>query len=154
MTEKILLLKVLDKNMQSCHGGELQWEIGKTQTVRGQIVICENGLHLTVNPALWMRHVRGSRVFIAETTKIYERDGAEKVVCRTVKLLKELTRKEYAYYEAKIDALYADYRAKRAPLYADYEAKRDALDADYEAKRAPLDADYERKISAILRAML
>ena len=40
---------------------------------------------------------------------------------------------------------YADYESKRDALYADYESKRDALYADYRSKRAPLDADYRSK---------
>jgi hypothetical protein len=67
-----------------------------------------------------------------------------------------LTKKAYADYQSKRDALYADYQSKRAPLdadyeskcaplYADYESKRASLYADYLSKRAPLDADYLSK---------
>jgi phage host-nuclease inhibitor protein Gam len=60
-----------------------------------------------------------------------------------------LTKKAYADWKAKRDALDADYESKRAPLYADYESKRAPLDADYEAKRDALDADYEAKRDAL-----
>jgi len=56
-----------------------------------------------------------------------------------------LTKKAYADYLSKRDALYADYQSKRAPLDADYLSKRAPLDADYLSKRDALYADYQSK---------
>ena len=114
--ETILALKLLDAQMRSCNGGKKQsWKLGKTYRAKGNIIICSNGYHLTFKPEQW----EGSRVFIAEGSDIGEIQD-DKLVCRSVKLLKEI----------KI----ADYEAKRQPLYADYEAKCQPLDADYRAK--------------------
>ena len=60
-----------------------------------------------------------------------------------------LTKKAYADYRSKRDALDADYRSKRAPLDADYRSKCAALYDDYRSKRAPLDADYRSKCDAL-----
>ena len=60
-----------------------------------------------------------------------------------------LTKKAYADYESKRDALDADYLSKHAPLYADYLSKRAPLYADYESKRAPLYADYLSKRASL-----
>lgn len=86
MKNRILMLKVLDENMKSCNGGSMQFEVGKRYTVKGDIRMCQHGFHLTFQPKNW----RGSRVFIAETSKIYDftTDGM-KAVCQNIKLLFE-----------------------------------------------------------------
>jgi len=115
----MLGLKLLDENMRSCNSGKKQsWKLGKKYRVKGKLVICENGYHLTFHPEKWT----GTRVFLAEASEMGEMQE-DKFVCRSVKLLKELSKEELSDYEAKCAPLYADYEAKCAPLYADYRAK-------------------------------
>jgi hypothetical protein len=124
--------------MRSCNYGTQFWKLGKKYRAKGKLELCSNGYHLTFFPEEW----KGTRVFLAEASEIGEKQR-DKFVCRSVKLIKELSKEELA-----------DYRAKRAPLDADYEAKRAPLYADYEAKRASLDADYEAKIQELLKTYL
>lgn len=54
--------KVLE-NGRSCHGGKLKWSLptkdgeswnpGKWHSVRGEITMCEKGIHLTKDPYAW-----------------------------------------------------------------------------------------------------
>lgn len=78
MAKKELFMKVLDENMQSCNGGKQQWQLGKRVTVKGEISMCSKGLHLTLQPTSW----RGTRVFIAEASKVYDsrQDGMKAVL--------------------------------------------------------------------------
>jgi hypothetical protein len=140
----MLALKVLDENMRSCNNGKQSWKLDKTYRVKGKLAICSNGYHLTFYPEEW----QGTRVFLAKASEIGEQQR-DKFVCRSVKLIKELSKEELADYEAKRQPLYADYEAKRQTLYADYEAKLQTLYADYEAKRQTLYADYEAKLQPL-----
>ena len=75
---KLLGLKVLDENMRSC-----------------------NGDHLTFKPQEWF--TQNNRVFLAEAeaSEVGEQQR-DKFVCRSVKLLKELTSIELARYAEAI----------------------------------------------------
>ena len=140
----MLALKILDENMRSCNNGKQSWKLGKTYRAKGKLVICSNGYHLTFYPEEW----QGTRVFLAEASGIGEQQR-DKFVCRSVKLIKELSKEELADYRAKRQPLNADYRAKRQTLNADYEAKRQPLNADYRAKLQTLNADYEAKLQTL-----
>ena len=94
-----LYLKILNKDMRSCNGGKAQkWQLNKWYEIKGKIVKCQKGLHITLNPKLW----NGSRVFIAETPQTFEEDF-EKAVCAKLRLLKELSPEELEAYE-KVEA--------------------------------------------------
>ena len=80
---------------QSCHGGELKWSLprradgkwipGKWHTVRGNLSLCENGLHTTSEIAQWL--AIGCSVYHAEGAGKCETDG-DKTVWRKVRLLR------------------------------------------------------------------
>jgi len=182
MSPRILGLKVLDENMQSCNGGEMQWRLRKWVSVRGTISMCSKGLHLTYVPNKW----KGSRVFIAETPKVFEAED-DKVVCRRLRLLRELSpaalkayneaeataEKAYnkatatawkayneatatalkAYAEAEATALRAYDGAEATALKAYNEATATAKKAYNEAK-APAEKAYNEAIQAVLAGML
>ena len=60
----MLGLKLLDENMRSCNSGKKQsWKLGKKYRVKGKLVICQNGYHLTFHPERW----NGTRVFLLPT---------------------------------------------------------------------------------------
>ena len=116
-TKKELFLKVLDSGMRSCNGGKQQWQIGKRVTAKGKIEMCRNGIHLTLRPSVW----EGKRVFIAETSKVYDfQRGDMKAVCRSVKLLLELSDSQLKAYEEGEAPLLKAYEEGEAPLLKAY----------------------------------
>jgi hypothetical protein len=160
MTPKILALKILDQEMNSCNGGNLHYELNKLYTIKGQIKICQNGIHLTYRPDKW----EGTRIFIAETrTKIEEED--DKFVCRSAKLLKELTPEQLKKYkEGKASllntyeegeaSLWKTYEEGKAPLLKTYEEGKAPLWKTYKEGKAPLWKTYEEEIQKILKSFL
>jgi hypothetical protein len=65
---------------KSCHGGDAAWRKGAWKTVTGELVPCQNGLHLCrrqdllewIGPTLWVAEVDGEEL-IAEENKIVVR---------------------------------------------------------------------------------
>ena len=127
MSPRILGLKVLDENMQSCNGGTMAWALDKWVSVKGTISICHNGLHMTYEPNKW----NGTRVFIAETPKVFEVEG-DKVVCGRLRLLRELSPAAWKAYD---------------------EAKATAWKA-YDEAKATAEKAYNKAIQAVLAGML
>ena len=124
MTKKELFLKVLGGNMQSCNGGRQQWQIGKRVTVKGKMEMCNRGLHLTLQPSSW----QGTRVFIAETSKVYDFQTEDmKAVCRSAKLLMELSPEQLEIYEEGDASLWKAYAEGRAPLLKAYKEGKASL---------------------------
>jgi hypothetical protein len=76
---------------KSCNGGNLKWSLpkdgkpGKWHKVKGDLKICEKGLHLTNKPYNW--YSWGCTCFEAEAKGIKEWKD-DKCVCREVRLLK------------------------------------------------------------------
>ena len=62
---------------------------GDWKTVKGELYMCSNGLHLTTNPANWIRFL-DDRVFEAEYRGEMKNDYSDKICCRSVRLLREL----------------------------------------------------------------
>ncbi len=87
-----LAFKVLE-NGRSCHGGSLEWSLpngkpGEWHEVKGPVISCSNGLHLTTKPILWWRS--GSTLYEAE----YEGDTSvmeDKIAVRRCRLLREVS---------------------------------------------------------------
>jgi hypothetical protein len=119
---KIPLLKVLNKNGESVHGGRMKWSLptknkpGEWTEVKGTIELCRTGLHLTEVKDVdqWWSENNGYRLFLAEVegpALVSDR----KVVVRKCRLVKELkydrtwwyTSPEYAtaYIEAIVKGL-------------------------------------------------
>ena len=142
--QKTLALKVLNEEMYSCNSGKQAWKLGKTYRVKGKLVICSNGYHLTYFPEEW----NGTRVFLAEATGIGE-SQRDKFVCRTVRLIKELSKTELsAYQEAKATAEKAYQEAKATAGKAYQEATAPAGKAYQEAKATAGKAYQEAKATA------
>jgi hypothetical protein len=78
---------------KSCHGGNLIWSLptdnkpGDWHSVDGDIVLCQNGLHVTTNPTHWWKD--GCTVYEVEIDgEIGGRDDAKsKIVVPKVRLL-------------------------------------------------------------------
>jgi hypothetical protein len=89
------LFKVLRDGV-SCHGGAMRWPLperaadgswtpGAWVEVRGALVLCENGLHLTSTPCDW--YVGGSALYLAEYDGEIIDDGSNKVCVRRARLV-------------------------------------------------------------------
>lgn len=66
------------------------WTPGAWHEVKGDVVLCGNGLHFTRNPAAWW--VEGGQVFVAEPEGIADQDsGDQKLVARRLRLLRPAT---------------------------------------------------------------
>jgi hypothetical protein len=144
-----LFLKVLNLEMQSCNDGKLRWKLNAWQIVSGNLVMCSQGLHLTTEPSKWA----GRRIFIAETSKVYGRNE-DKRLCRRVRLLKELSPKELAWYEAQLKPIYEAYEAQLKPIDEAYRAQLKPIDEAYRAQLKPIDEAYDKKITKILKVLL
>jgi hypothetical protein len=111
--------------MESCNGGNLDWELGKWYSVKGEIEICVKGLHLTRTPERWINDPL-DRVFIAEAKNIAEWKK-DKCVCPKARIILEVPRTILAKYKPEWDALDAKYNSERDALYAKYNSERDGL---------------------------
>ena len=82
---------------KSCHGGSMEWSLpkkvkgkwvaGKWQEHKGDIKICNSGLHLTKERFDWYKW--GCTVYEAEAKNIVEWEG-NKCVAKSVRLIKEV----------------------------------------------------------------
>ncbi len=122
----IYALKVLDDKMCACNGGSMKYELNKWYEVKGEIRLCEHGFHLTYQPNNW----QGKRVFIAQTRKILA-ESNDKMACRQIRLLKELTPQMLAEYEKVRQQAWAEYKKVRQPAWAEYEKVRQQAWAEY-----------------------
>jgi len=86
------LYKIL-VNGASCHGGDLKWSLPKNgnpgawHEVKGDLKICEKGIHLTTERFKWYKW--GCSVYEAEAEDIISWEE-DKCVARKVRLLKEV----------------------------------------------------------------
>jgi len=91
MKEKKLYKIIVDG--KSCHGGNMKWSLpkgekpGKWHTVKGDLAICEKGLHVTAEPFKWYKW--GCTAYEVETKDIIEWED-DKCVARSVRLLREV----------------------------------------------------------------
>lgn len=112
---EVLALKCLNEKMRSCNNGKQAWTLGKKYIVKGKLVICVNGFHLTFNPEEW----KGNRIFIAEASEIGTMQK-DKFVCRSVKLVKELSKAELNSYDEAIAPAEKAYDEAIAPARKAY----------------------------------
>ncbi len=122
---RILALKCLSKNMESCNGGTQQWKLGEWVKVSGALRMCERGIHVTYKPEKW----KCDRIFICEVRGIVQRED-DKTVCRQVRLLLELTPQAWeAYQKVEAPALEAYQKAKALAWEACQKVEAPALEA-------------------------
>jgi hypothetical protein len=156
----IFALKCLGVNMESCNGGKQQYILNKCYSVKGGIKLCENGFHLTYQPESW----KGSRVFVAQTPKVFEKQD-DKMVCQKVRLLRELTPEMLAEYRKVEQQALAEYRKVEQPALAEYrKVKQQALAeyrkveqqalAEYEKVEQQALAEYEKTLSNYLASLV
>ena len=81
------LYKVTNEDGTSCNGGTGRWTKGRWRSVRGPLVACENGLHLTdlahllrwLGPAIWEVETTGEVI-----------DAGDKFVARRARVARRL----------------------------------------------------------------
>ena len=97
--------KVLGPNGESCNGGSLKWDLpknnkpGKWHTVKGNLSLCYNGIHLTTDP--WKWKAEGARLFHVEYKGQFDYQNSDKVCFRSVRLIKEITLKDKLLFADK-----------------------------------------------------
>jgi Asp-tRNA(Asn)/Glu-tRNA(Gln) amidotransferase A subunit family amidase len=91
------LFKVLVDG-KSCHGGNLAWNLPKGKTTgewhdyKGDLKMCESGLHVTTAPEAWWKP--NCKFYLAEAEGISgEQDN--KLLCRRVRLVREVAIPDY-----------------------------------------------------------
>jgi len=110
MSETILTAYKVLVDGKSCHGGNMEWSLpvaidgtedytpGEWMEVKGNIVCCQTGLHLTNKPAEWW--VQGATVYLTEydLSKLskYNTDNRNKFAVHRARLLKPLNQNESA----------------------------------------------------------
>jgi len=101
---------------RSCNGGNFAWSLprrmtdgswqpGDWQEYQDSLGMCQSGFHLTNSPGTWMKGKEAAEVYATEhegalrdeNGEILVHDG-EKIVCRRVRLIRALTRRELEAY--------------------------------------------------------
>jgi len=100
------LYKVLTHDAKSAHGGIMdwtdylpkykwnndfsggEWTTGKWYRVKGELSMCQNGIHLTSHPLRWK--VKRGRIFLAEWRGEHLKDNTDKSCFKEVRLICEL----------------------------------------------------------------
>lgn len=149
-----VLYKVL-LDGRSWHGGSMKWSLptqgddgswtpGEWHGVEGEVVLCQNGLHLTDRPLRW--HGDGARIYEAEAEGVVGLDELEnstgrKVAARRVRLLREVDRAGFEDADHARQAIEeGNAEARRIVERARQEARQIVYDAhradDRDARRA------------------
>jgi hypothetical protein len=96
------LYKVLNAEGRSFHGGDFQFSLpkdgnpGDWHEVEGEVVLCQNGFHLTDDPASWWGVA--ARCFLVESEGVVGdcKGSDRKCAAKKVRLIRELTNAELA----------------------------------------------------------
>ena len=91
--------KALDQEMRAILGNEMQYELGKTYTVYGKVVPCENGFHFCekIEELNCYYNIEDSRIFEVEADGIIIK-SEDKYVAEKIKLVRELSKEEISKY--------------------------------------------------------
>ncbi len=99
--------KALDQEMRAILGNEMQYELGKTYTVYGKVVPCENGFHFCekIEELNCYYNIEDSRIFEVEADGIIIK-SEDKYVAEKIKLVRELSKEEISkYFEQNLQLL-------------------------------------------------
>jgi len=134
--------RFVSEDLTSAHG-KVTWTIGEWIQVPGKVVACVNGLHAAATPRESIRHVYGTRWFVAEargTIIVY----GDKLVASEMRLVEEIPvaiLRQFAIDCAR-DCL--EHAADRAEL----EALLDATEAEIAKKRAEVGNALDPSVGA------
>ncbi len=99
--------KALNQEMRAAHGNKMQFELGKTYSVDGEVIPCKNGFHFCEKIEYlncWYDIVY-SRIFEVESDGIIIK-SEDKYVAERIKLVRELSKEEIdKYFEQNLQSL-------------------------------------------------
>jgi hypothetical protein len=72
--------KILDTNLSPYHGGKGKWIVGKRRSVRGELVPCQNGIHVVTLTQIW--DWLGPALHPVTAVSDERIDAGDKTVCR------------------------------------------------------------------------
>lgn len=145
--KSIIAFKVLD-GLRSCNGGDLQWTMGKWHHVKGPLEMCSNGLHLTLEPRCW----KGNTVYFAEGRGIGGWSG-DKVVCRSARLLAQVTPQVLDEYQAKRKPIDDEYKAKWIYVADEFVAKWKTITDEYWAEWKAINNERRDAVLKLIRQL-
>ncbi len=99
--------KALDWDMRAAHGNKMQFELGKTYFVDGEVIPCKNGFHFCekIEYLNCYYNIANSRIFEVEADGIIIRTE-DKCVTERIKLVRELSKEEISkYFEQNLQLL-------------------------------------------------
>ena len=99
--------KALNQEMRAAHGNKMQFELGKTYSVDGEVIPCKNGFHFCEKIEYlncWYDIVH-SRIFEVEADGIIIKSEG-KYVAERIKLVRELSKEDInKYFEQNLQSL-------------------------------------------------
>ena len=99
--------KALNQEMRAAHGNKMQFELGKTYSVDGEVIPCKNGFHFCEKIEYlncWYDIVH-SRIFGVEADGIIIKSEG-KYVAERIKLVRELSKEDInKYFEQNLQSL-------------------------------------------------
>ena len=99
--------KALDWDMRAAYGNEMQFELGKTYSVNGEVVPCKNGFHFCekIEYLNCYYNIADSRIFEVEADGTIIK-SEDKYVAERIKLVRELSKEEISkYFEQNLQLL-------------------------------------------------
>ncbi len=99
--------KALNQDMKAILGNEMQFELGKTYSINGELVPCKNGFHFCekIEYLNCCYDIANSRIFEVETDGIIKQCG-NKYAAERIKLVRELSKEEISkYFEQNLQSL-------------------------------------------------
>ena len=99
--------KALDWDMRAAYGNEMQFELGKTYSVNGEVVPCKNGFHFCekIEYLNCYYNIADNRIFEVEADGIIIK-SKDKYVAEKIKLVRELSKEEISkYFEQNLQLL-------------------------------------------------
>lgn len=114
--------KALDQDMRAIYGDKMQFKLGKTYSVDGEVVICENGFHFCekIEFLNCCYDIVDSRIFEVEADGVIKRRGC-KFAAESIELVRELTKEEVKnYFEQNAKAFACCDEAYVRQAVADY----------------------------------
>lgn len=91
--------KAVDQNMRAIRGNNMQFELGKTYSVSGEVVLCKNGFHFCekIEYISGFYDFENSRIFEVEASGVIK-SGSQKYAAERIEIVRELTKEEISEY--------------------------------------------------------
>ena len=138
--------KALDQTMRAIDGNGMQFEMGETYSVEGEVVLCENGFHFCerIEDLNRYNNIKDSRIFEVETGGKIKSDGMQ-YVAQKIRLVREITKQEINdYFKKNWESLIKseDDDVKRAVARQGYGLDTLVHDRSYDVRLAVAEYGY------------